>query len=82
MGQEFEYDVFLSQSSKGKAVVRPQAERLRTDVLRAWTDKWELPVATSRESAVFSPGKQGTATSIAPEKDFPRAVERIGLPQP
>ena len=29
MGQEFEYDVFLSHSAKDKAVVRPLAERLR-----------------------------------------------------
>jgi hypothetical protein len=34
MGQEFEYDVFLSYSSKDKAVVRPLAKRLRQDGLR------------------------------------------------
>jgi hypothetical protein len=31
MGQEFEYDIFLSHSAKDKAVVRPLAERLRKD---------------------------------------------------
>lgn len=34
MGQEFEYDVFLSRSAKDKAVVRPLAERLRKDGLQ------------------------------------------------
>jgi hypothetical protein len=28
MGQEFQYDVFLSHSAKDKAVVRPRAEGL------------------------------------------------------
>jgi small GTP-binding protein len=42
MGQEFEYDVFLSHSSKDKAVVRPLAERLRKDGLKVWFDEWVL----------------------------------------
>ena len=33
MPDEFPYDVFLSHSAKDKAVVRPLAERLRTDRL-------------------------------------------------
>jgi hypothetical protein len=33
MGQDFQYDVFLSHSAKDKAVVRPLAERLRQDGL-------------------------------------------------
>ncbi len=39
---EFEYDVFLSHSSKDKAAVRPVAERLRKDGLRVWFDEWVL----------------------------------------
>ena len=39
MGQEFEYDVFLSHSAKDKAVVRPLAERLRADGLKVWFDE-------------------------------------------
>ena len=31
---DFTHDVFLSHSSKGKAVVRPLAERLRKDGVR------------------------------------------------
>jgi small GTP-binding protein len=34
--------VFLSYSSKDKAVVRALAERLRADNLRVWFDEWEL----------------------------------------
>lgn len=42
MADDFQYDVFLSHSSKDKAVVRPLAERLRSDGLRVWFDEWEL----------------------------------------
>ena len=34
MTDEFQYDVFLNHSAKGKAVVRSLAERLRKDGLR------------------------------------------------
>jgi TIR domain len=39
---DFTYDVFLSHSSKDRAVVRAVAERLRSDNLRVWFDEWEL----------------------------------------
>jgi hypothetical protein len=42
MGQDFQYDVFLSHSAKDKAVVRPLAERLRKDGLKVWFDEWVL----------------------------------------
>ena len=42
MADDFKYDVFLSHSSKDKAVVRALAERLRADGLRVWFDDWEL----------------------------------------
>ena len=42
MNDEFPYDVFLSHSSKDKAVVRPVAERLRADGLTVWFDEWVL----------------------------------------
>jgi small GTP-binding protein len=42
MSDQFTFDVFLSHSSKDKAVVRPLAERLRADGLRVWFDEWEL----------------------------------------
>jgi hypothetical protein len=39
---EFQYDVFLSHSSKDKVIVRTIAERLRSDGLRVWFDDWEI----------------------------------------
>jgi hypothetical protein len=42
MADDFTYDVFLSHSSKDKAVVRAVAERLRADGLRMWFDEWVL----------------------------------------
>ena len=42
MADDFTYDVFLSHSSKDKAVVRAVAERLREDGLKVWFDEWEL----------------------------------------
>ena len=39
---DFEFDVFLSHSSKDKEVVRPLAERLREDGVRVWFDEWEI----------------------------------------
>ncbi|MBS1831015.1 MAG: TIR domain-containing protein, partial [Acidobacteria bacterium] len=38
--KQFLFDVFLSYSSKDKAVVRALAERLRGDGLRVWLDEW------------------------------------------
>ncbi len=42
MAEDFKYDVFLSHSAKDKTVVRPVAERLRTNGLRVWFDEWEI----------------------------------------
>src|SRR6266700_5515900 len=42
MSDSFSFDVFLSHSSKDKAVVRPVAQRLRADGLRVWFDEWEI----------------------------------------
>jgi hypothetical protein len=42
MDETFDYDVFLSHSSRDKAVVRPIAERLRSDGLKVWFDEWVL----------------------------------------
>ncbi len=47
MADKFQYDVFLSHSSKDKAVVRTLAERLRNDGLRVWFDEWEIKVGAS-----------------------------------
>ena len=50
----FQYDVFLSHSSKDKAVVRAVAERLRKDGLKVWFDEWVLKPGDSIRIA--SPG--------------------------
>jgi len=42
MAADFKFDVFLSHSSRDKAVVRGLAERLRGDGLRVWLDEWEI----------------------------------------
>jgi len=42
MSDEFAFDVFLSYSSRDKAVVRAVAERLKKDGLRVWLDDWVL----------------------------------------
>jgi hypothetical protein len=47
MADDFSYDVFLSHSSKDKAVVGAIAERLRADNLRVWFDEWELKLGDS-----------------------------------
>ncbi len=55
MADDFRYDVFLSHSSRDKAVVRPLAERLRADGLRVWYDEWVLKVGDN----IFSKIEEG-----------------------
>lgn len=38
----FEYDVFLSYSSKDAETVHPLADRLRDDGVRVWLDNWSI----------------------------------------
>jgi tetratricopeptide (TPR) repeat protein len=42
MNSPLSFDVFLSHSSKDKAVVRSLAERLRADGVRVWFDEWQI----------------------------------------
>jgi hypothetical protein len=42
MSETFEYDVFISHSSKDKAAARDLAERLKSDSLHVWFDEWEI----------------------------------------
>lgn len=39
MTQDFDYDVFLSHSSRDKGAVRELAQRLKGDGLRVWLDE-------------------------------------------
>ena len=43
----FEFDVFLSHSSKDKTIVRVIAERLRADGMHVWFDEWEIKAGDS-----------------------------------
>ena len=40
--ETFDFDVFLSHSSKDKPAVRDLAERLKADGLKVWFDEWEI----------------------------------------
>ena len=42
MPDEFQYDVFLSHSSKDKKIIRPLAEHLKKDGIKVWFDEWEI----------------------------------------
>lgn len=42
MPDDFQYDVFLSHSSKDKTIVRDIAERLKNDGIKVWFDEWEI----------------------------------------
>jgi hypothetical protein len=42
MSTTFDYDVFLSYSTKDKEVVHDLAERLRNDGVRVWLDVWVI----------------------------------------
>jgi hypothetical protein len=52
METHFQYDVFLSHSSKDKTMVRPLAERLRVDGLKVWLDEWEIKPGDSIPSKI------------------------------
>jgi WD40 repeat protein len=52
MANNFTHDVFLSHSSKDKAVVRALAERLRKDSLNVWFDEWEIQPGDSIPSKI------------------------------
>jgi hypothetical protein len=47
--------------------------------LKVWFDEWELPVAASRQSAAFSPGKQetreGEAGGALPSRRYAAKIE-------
>jgi hypothetical protein len=39
---DFDFDVFLSHSSKDRVVVRSIAQKLQDDGLRVWLDAWQI----------------------------------------
>lgn len=44
MGHQFQFDIFLSHSSKDKPVVRELAARLKRDGVRVWLDEEHIPL--------------------------------------
>ncbi len=77
MANEFQYDVFLSHSSKDKPVVRPLAERLRQDGLKAWFDEWKLPVASVYDRRGRERRSQSAATAAKIEEGLERSRELV-----
>jgi len=76
MPDEFQYDVFLSHSAKDKAVLRPLAERLPVAVrkhLKAWFDRWEIPVASVYDRRSEERRSQSTATAARIEERLERS---------
>ena len=57
--ETFDFDVFLSHSSKDKAVVRDLAERLKADGLKVWFDEWEIRLGDS----IFARVREGLERS-------------------
>lgn len=49
---DFTFDVFLSHSSKDKAIIRPLAERLQDDGVRVWFDEWSIPFGAMIPAAI------------------------------
>ena len=42
MNEPFEFDVFISHCSRDKPIVRPLADKLRSDGVRVWLDEWQI----------------------------------------
>ena len=61
-------------------MVRPLAERLRADGLKAWFDEWELPSPAGAGEGGRRPGEGREATSPA-DAEFPRPSDGRGWPQ-
>jgi hypothetical protein len=72
--EAFTHDVFLSHSSKDKAVVRALAERLRQDGLKVWFDEWVLKPGEDRSRDISS-------FCILPSPFLERLPDAIPLPQ-
>ena len=75
MSEQFGYDVFLSHSSKDKAVVRAVAERLRKDGVRVWFDEWEIKAGDSIPAKI----EEGLEKSRACAMQIGQYVRPLGL---
>ncbi len=87
--QKFEYDVFLSYSSKDKKTAHALAKKLRNDGLRVWLSEWviklgdSIPLKTSvtllicMSPAYFESGWSMLEHHISLFIDFPEAQRRF-----
>jgi hypothetical protein len=79
MGQDFQYNVFLSHSAKDKAVVRPLAERLRQDGLKVC----RVPPKREREGGfdewVLNPGDSIPAKVNEAHRFIPVQLDAGGI---
>jgi hypothetical protein len=66
MADGFQYDVFLSHSSKDKPVVRELAARLKKDGVRVWLDEEQIKPGDSIPAARNGDGVGGTADLVRP----------------
>jgi GTPase SAR1 family protein len=64
MSRTFEYDVFLSYSSKDKKTVLALADRLKQDRLRIWLDAWEIKPWTLSPQEKIERGLEQSRTLI------------------
>ena len=62
MSESFEYDVFLSYSTKDKDIVHALAKRLKGDGLRVWLDVWEINPRTRSPQEKIERGLEQSRT--------------------
>ena len=79
MSDEFPSYVFLSHSAKDQAVVRPLAERLRADGVRAWFDEGGLQPGDSIEKSQTKTAKIEEGLDFF---SFGFRVSEFGFPRP
>ena len=82
MPDEFQYDVFLSHSTKDKAVVRPLAERLREAGPRLWFDEWGLKAGDSLSSGEMARVRASETEAGLEHSQFGFRVSGFGFAQP
>ena len=69
MPDEFTHAVFLSHSSRDKALVRPLAERLRADGVKVSSDEWGFPSPAGAGEGARRAG-EGRGAALNNERRF------------